>query len=204
MARNNQPPNLDNFFELLREFENESDRGIALVIAAWADDSLRQFLKGRLVDDSSAFESLCGRSRPCESFSAIITLAYCVGHISQEVRKDLDIIRDIRNDFAHGRTILSFDDQSITARCNNLNTPGVFYRFSNLRLDNARMTFLLTGIVLVGYLLELGRSPDHVRFDGGEAHGIYTKKAAEQFDLSRARELLAKLEKQIEENEKKD
>lgn len=36
------------------------------------------------------------------SFSGRINLAYCLGWISDEARRDLHVIRDLRNRFAHG------------------------------------------------------------------------------------------------------
>jgi hypothetical protein len=47
-------------------------------------------------------------------------MAYCLGLIGPHIRDDLDIVRGIRNDFAHGHREITFDEASIRDRCLNL------------------------------------------------------------------------------------
>jgi DNA-binding MltR family transcriptional regulator len=59
-------------------------------------------------------------TQPLGSFSARIKLAHYLNIISQQVRRDLDTIRDIRNDFARKLEFEDFKTQSIKDRCMNL------------------------------------------------------------------------------------
>ncbi len=104
------------FYRLL---ENESDRGCALVASAYLEDRLEEVLSGRMVQDDNVEDFFRG-TQPLATFSARIALAYYLGIISREARQDLDTIRRIRNDFAHDLQFETFNNQSISNRCKNL------------------------------------------------------------------------------------
>jgi DNA-binding MltR family transcriptional regulator len=53
-------------------------------------------------------------------FSSRIKLSYALGLIGEAERHDLDIIRHIRNDFAHDESSINFESSSINKRCNSL------------------------------------------------------------------------------------
>jgi DNA-binding MltR family transcriptional regulator len=99
---------------------NEGDRATALVGAARLETNLEQLLRRLLVDDAEIVDDLFGENRPLESFSSCIKMAFCLGLIGPELRKNLDVIRGIRNDFGHTHRKLSFNDDSIRDRCMNL------------------------------------------------------------------------------------
>src|SRR4051794_30171075 len=79
----------------------ESDRGCALFAAAYLDHSLSDVLYVSLVANKKIETDLFEGTAPLASFSSRIKMAYYLGLISQPCRRDLDIIRGIRNDFAH-------------------------------------------------------------------------------------------------------
>jgi len=120
MAKKKQPPNLNDFIDMIRETTDEPDRGRALVLTAWLDDALNQFMQTRVVDNAKVIESLFGQDRPLGSFSARVNAAYAFAYISKGVYRDLHKIREIRNRFAHERGQLSFEDQSIADMCRGL------------------------------------------------------------------------------------
>jgi hypothetical protein len=64
-------------------------------------------------------ETLFHTSGPLGAFSTKIRLAYIMGMISSEFYKDLQIMREIRNRFAHNTEIGSFDVPEISSRCFN-------------------------------------------------------------------------------------
>lgn len=103
-----------------RALREESDRGCALFAAAYLDTALEALLKASFVEDRKVEGDLFEGTAPLSSFSAKIKLAYFLGIISDQCRRDLDTIRKIRNDFAHDATIISFETQSIADRCYNL------------------------------------------------------------------------------------
>jgi DNA-binding MltR family transcriptional regulator len=109
---------LDTFSEAL---SSETDRACAVLGAAILDAKLEQLFRLRLLSDQ---KELLPSARPLGSFSAKIRLACALGWINDDVRHDLDIVRDIRNSFAHSFDHeLSFSDQSVGDRCSNLRIP---------------------------------------------------------------------------------
>lgn len=96
----------------------ESNRGAALIGAAYLDDILEALLRCVFVDQCA--DELLGINQPLGTFHARICLAYSVGLLSKHEYQDLEIVRGIRNDFAHLHDDLTFDNESVKARCENL------------------------------------------------------------------------------------
>lgn len=111
---------IDDFTEFRLALTKESDRGCALFAAAYLDNALAALLKANLVQNSKADDELFGTQSPLGTFSSRIKMAYYLGKIAIVERKDLDTIRQIRNDFAHKSGPIYFVDQSIADRCANL------------------------------------------------------------------------------------
>jgi DNA-binding MltR family transcriptional regulator len=105
----------DNIFK--REFEKESDRACVILSVAMLDRALETFLKARLVPISSSEDELLeGAYAPISTFNARIELTHRIGLISTQLRRDLHIIRKIRNDFAHNIEGCTFEDPSVRSR----------------------------------------------------------------------------------------
>jgi hypothetical protein len=145
---------------MAKKIEGESDRGVALIIAAWVDDALGDLLKAYLVQDGKAIEEMFKQMAPLSTFSAKIKAAYLVGLIDKRLLDNLDTIREIRNDFAHSRIDLTFQAESVRARCMNL----MYRNMAEASGDPAppgasppspRKAFVATGLVLAGYFIDL-------------------------------------------------
>lgn len=109
------------FFE---EFNRESDRGAAIIGAAMLDERLRQLMGAFLVDDSTKVDQLLeGPLAPLGSFASRIGTSYCLGLISKDEYHDLQIVREIRNVFAHELHGLSFSDARVKDKCTQLHLP---------------------------------------------------------------------------------
>jgi DNA-binding MltR family transcriptional regulator len=87
--------------EWMEEFQAESDRACAVLGAAFLDEQLRSLLESFFVDDQRKVKELFYQSGPLASFSSRTSLAYVLGFLSPSEVHDLDLIRKIRNDFAH-------------------------------------------------------------------------------------------------------
>lgn len=111
---------LDDVMEFRSSLNSESDRGCALMAAAFLDAELGALLRKCLVANDRVAEDLLGQSRPVSTFSSRIDLAYMLGLIDPVTHRDLHLIRKIRNDFGHVHAPLTFDDKAITARCHEL------------------------------------------------------------------------------------
>jgi hypothetical protein len=96
---------------LFNEMEAETERGCALIGAAELDSLLIKVLQRRLVggrQNVKWFES----GGPLDSFSARIEMAYAVGLIGPTIRRHLNTVRKIRNEFAHKRDVRTFDEHA--------------------------------------------------------------------------------------------
>lgn len=98
----------------------ESDRGCALFAAAYLDSALEELLFLSLVHTGKDKQDLFTGHAPLSGFSARITMAFYLGKISAATRRELNIIRSIRNKFAHDAKIVSLSDQTFVNQCNQL------------------------------------------------------------------------------------
>ena len=95
----------------------ESDRGCALMAAAFIDEQLRELLSLYLVDDAKVTERLLGNSGALGSFAVRIDIAYSLGLLAKNIMQDLSILRKIRNEFAHLSRPMTFEDDAMVSRC---------------------------------------------------------------------------------------
>jgi mannitol operon repressor len=103
---------------LLEELRGESDRAVAIIGAALLDEWLKQLIAGFLVDDLGKVDSLPrGPLAPLGSFASRRSASYCVGLITGDEYHDLEIVRRIRNIFAHEFYGLSFSDAKVKDIC---------------------------------------------------------------------------------------
>lgn len=106
-----------------RELETESERGSIILAASMLEEALGLLLKTSLhgnVSEDLKRELFFGQGAMA-SFSSRIKLCYGLGHISENEFKALNVIREIRNSFAHfGKPSPSLGDQKYTARMDNI------------------------------------------------------------------------------------
>ena len=112
-------PHLRRFKIVLAAFQSESPRGMVLMSSSLLDEHLSECIASRLVDNPAVAKLTTGFNAPLGTFSARIVAALGLGLLSENEFHDLEIIRGIRNDFAHQLEV-SFDDQTIKDRCRNL------------------------------------------------------------------------------------
>jgi Mannitol repressor len=99
------------YFRVIR---NESDRGCALVAASHLEYLLGELIKAHMINGPSKDSFFKG---PLRSFSNRIKLAYFLGLISREIHDELNVILDIRNNFAHELKFEDFNDPIVKDRC---------------------------------------------------------------------------------------
>lgn len=130
------------------ELQRETDRGLPLVAAALIDELLKRTLHSFFIENSSAGKLLDGAMAPVGTMSARLNLCHALGLIDDYEKAETELIRKIRNDFAHARHGLSLDDESIRGRCLSLTSPmpdGELYPTNEprFRLVNATMCVVL-------------------------------------------------------------
>ncbi|MCK4821777.1 hypothetical protein KA005_38780 [bacterium] len=116
---------IEYYSNFLDEFQNETDRGAALIGAALIDNQLKDLLLSHLLDTDEASNLIELGYAPLGTFSSRILATYCLGLITDLESKEFNTIRKTRNIFAHSLHGISFDNQQIKDLCNNLitNTP---------------------------------------------------------------------------------
>jgi DNA-binding MltR family transcriptional regulator len=104
-------------FEIRSELEKESDRGCALVAAAYLENQITELLEGFFIQQSKkASGSLFDFNGPVGTFSSKIKMCLALGLIPKEISNALDLVRKIRNEFAHLHEPLRFDTESMARR----------------------------------------------------------------------------------------
>ncbi|MCG6155684.1 MltR family transcriptional regulator [Rubinisphaera margarita] len=114
------PEHAREVFEFRFSLNAETDRGCALMVASFLDSKLEQLLTAKFVNDQKIATEHLSQSGPLGTFSARIDAAYLLGLIGENVRRDLHLIRRIRNEFGHSHLPLEFSDDRIRNRCNEL------------------------------------------------------------------------------------
>ncbi len=105
--------------EVLKEIAQGSDRVTAIVGGALVEEILTRVLRTFLRPDEKLLDEAFKFSGPVGSFSAKINIGYLTGLYGELVRKDLHLVRKIRNEFAHQLTA-TFRTQKVAEMAKNL------------------------------------------------------------------------------------
>ena len=114
-----------NLNKAISEFRGESDRAAVIVASAQIDVLLKEAIQKSLLPQLNKErdgDELLEHDRPLATFSARTKVAFRLGLIDEETLKLIDIIRKIRNDFAHDVGI-RLSDVNYRNKMNGLITP---------------------------------------------------------------------------------
>jgi hypothetical protein len=98
---------------------------------------------------------------PLATFAAKVKIAVALGFVNPDMKIDLDLVRLIRNTFAHSSTLVSFSDPEIAEACDQLKHPviaeGPYGQVSIWPLAAAapRDKFLATVAAITEYFLHV-------------------------------------------------
>lgn len=96
----------------------------AILGALIVEHDLEQSLRRRLaVKDDAAWLEMLEEQGPFNSFSKKITAGFALGLYNKAIRDNLDIVRVIRNAFAHSRKIIDFDHPLVSAELSKIKVP---------------------------------------------------------------------------------
>lgn len=113
-------PDLMTFYdELDRALEIESDRAAVVLAVSGLDLMLTELLDEFLIEDAQTRRRLYDNNGALGTFSSKIALAFALGLLSAGERRDLDLVRAIRNEFAH-KIAVTLDSGSTADRCRAL------------------------------------------------------------------------------------
>lgn len=110
-----------NFVSLFRD---ESDRACGILGGALLDNHLESLLRKYLLKDDCKKEKLFLPHQTFGSFSAKIEIAYFLALLSKSETRELRLIKDIRNKFAHKiEENIVFNESPIRDKANELHYP---------------------------------------------------------------------------------
>jgi hypothetical protein len=101
-----------------QEFYGESDRACGILQASWVELIVEISLRGRLRDEGSS--GIFDVNGPLGTFANKISLGYGLGIFGYKTRHDLNLIRLMRNGFAHCQLPLRFDTPAVKGVCGHL------------------------------------------------------------------------------------
>ena len=119
----NDDRNWDVFNQFVNEFKNESDRAAVILGAAKLDALLFQILDRHFKPSLASTDELLDGDSPLSTFSAKIHICYRLGLISADFAKTLNVIRKLRNAFAHEVSGASLASGPQADRLNSLLLP---------------------------------------------------------------------------------
>lgn len=108
---------MDQLLAFLSELNRESERGLALGGAAFIDQKLAETLGAFFCRN---VEMLEGAHQPLGSFSARISLCGALGLIDNFEEHECNIIRKVRNVFAHSIAGTRFHHPKVSSLCSSL------------------------------------------------------------------------------------
>ena len=100
-------------------FKSSSERGEVLVVASILEDLLRQCIEAHVVAHRDIKQLTNGSTAPVGTFFSRILVSFAIGLIPEDEYTELNLIRKIRNEFAH-HTNATFQSQSVAKRCASL------------------------------------------------------------------------------------
>jgi mannitol operon repressor len=113
------------FRDYLNELQKETPRGAVIISGVVIGELLGKTLEQYLTDHKDVKKLLNGGvSAPLGTLSARILMAFGLRLIEEKEYKNLQIIRRIRNHFAHNLHA-SFDDQNVVDLCKQLDVSGL-------------------------------------------------------------------------------
>jgi hypothetical protein len=103
----------------------QSDRATAVMLASMVETSLQRLLGIVVRSDLNSEDRnrVFGYEGALGTFGSKIVMAYGLGLIGPVSRRDLDLIREIRNAFAHSRMSIGFSQPAVKAVCDQLKVP---------------------------------------------------------------------------------
>ena len=131
--------------EIVDSLSNSDDRSAAILGATIIDELLRRLLERRLVQDTKVLNDIFEFNGALGPFSSRINMCYLLGEISNEVYRELEILRKIRNTCAHNITQINLDNIELLR-----NLSLVKHVFKGVGKQSLRQIFLLSiGIYIV-------------------------------------------------------
>jgi DNA-binding MltR family transcriptional regulator len=109
------PPEYDDIIALNDAFLREQQPiTTAILGAVMVEHELERLIRSKLKhQDNETWKMLIADNGPLRSFYTKIAMGYALGIYDKNMRGDLNIVRSIRNAFAHSKKLIQFDDLAV-------------------------------------------------------------------------------------------
>ena len=145
------PEDVKRHWRIIKELEEQTDRGVAVIGAAYLDERLAEAIAGTFTEiietDTKRRKGIF--SGPLSSFWAKIEMAFALGFYGEKSLKDLHRIRDIRNSFAHTVDPVSFTTPEIKKQCDELWYPAHIIPLGKKELSTEPREKFLDGLFMI-------------------------------------------------------
>lgn len=108
---------------VMAEIERQTDRGAAIIGAAYVDLVIREAITARMLPVPDVIKLLFENRGPLQDFGARIQMGFALGIYGRRAYKDLGIVKDIRNAFAHSAEAMDFIHADVARLCASLWYP---------------------------------------------------------------------------------
>ena len=141
----------------VQELQLESDRGLPLIATSLIDELLRETLRAFFLETKSTEYLIDEGNAPLGTFSARIHTCFALGLINEYEKSESQLLRKVRNLFAHNKHGFSFADAKVVGLCSSLKSD--LPNDDRYDQNNARFRFINASVCLV---LRLYHRPDWV------------------------------------------
>jgi hypothetical protein len=117
------------------ELYNAPDRAAAIIMGSMVEKAIGKLLRNNMREEDAS--GLFKFSGVLGNFSAKVDIAYALNLFGPKVKNDLDIIRRLRNQFAHSQTPIEFTTPAVKQCCDHLmypDSPSVLISVKNLKM----------------------------------------------------------------------
>jgi hypothetical protein len=104
----------------VRAISDETDRGCAIMGCALVEEALTSLLSAALENRDEQHALFRDNSGPFNSMMQRTLAAYALGLCNRKLKDDIDIVRNIRNQFSHALRVIDFSTPEIEREVNKL------------------------------------------------------------------------------------
>jgi hypothetical protein len=130
------------FNALTKLLHNLDDRGLVLSLSAFAEDLLGVLLKTFMLPSDSTSILLEGFNAPLGTFSARIKAAHSLGLVNELQFHDLELLRKVRNEFAHTWRSIDLLKPKISSLIKQMNFSRIDDHFPETPNDKLRSSII--------------------------------------------------------------
>jgi DNA-binding MltR family transcriptional regulator len=107
---------------VVEDYHKESDRAAIVLAGSFVEHYLAAYIKRFMIEDEAVTKKLFRGFGPFSTFDQRISGAYAFKLIPSHIRDDLELIRHIRNHFAHSPHATSLTDAEVRDKFYELST----------------------------------------------------------------------------------